>query len=140
MWQATHEATFPGLTRNAVWDAWSDVDRWHEWDRDIEYAKAPEGFREGTRFVLKPKGGPKVNISLLRAAPMQGYTDLAIFPLGRMYGIHDMTDTPEGLKLTITIRVEGLLASLWRRRVAQKVADEAPAQMRSLASWATRAQ
>ncbi|HTE45184.1 MAG TPA: SRPBCC family protein [Gemmatimonadaceae bacterium] len=138
MWQATHEATFPGLDKAAVWAAWADVDRWHEWDTDIEFARADDGFRAGGRFVLKPKGGPRVQIGILRADPLAGYTDVASFPLAKMYGVHDMVDTPHGLKLSITIRVEGPLAGLWRRLVAQKVADEAPHQMQSLAAWARR--
>ena len=136
MWQVTHHAVFPGLSRDDVWAAWSDIDHWHDWDTDIEYAKAPEGFREGSVFTLKPKGGPRVRITLLRAEPRVGYTDLTHFPLARMFGIHDMADVPGGLRLTITIRVEGLLGGLWRKLVAQKVADEAPAQMRALATYA----
>ena len=136
MWQVTHSATFEGLRKDAVWAAWSDVDRWHEWDPDLDFAHAPDGFNPGTRFVLKPKGGPKVNIRLLRAEPLRGYTDLTVFPLARMYGIHDMVETSDGLTLSITIRVEGPLTRLWKTLVAQKVADEAPAQLRSLANWA----
>ncbi|MBA3338418.1 MAG: SRPBCC family protein [Geodermatophilaceae bacterium] len=140
MWQVTHEATFAGLSKDAVWTAWADVDRWHEWDADIEFAKATNGFREGGRFVLKPKGGPRVNIQILRADPSAGFTDLTTFPLARMYGIHDMIETPHGLKLSITIRVEGPLAGLWRRLVAQKVAGKAPTQLKSLEAWARRLQ
>ncbi|HJZ76901.1 MAG TPA: SRPBCC family protein [Vicinamibacterales bacterium] len=136
MWQVTHSETFEGLRKEAVWAAWSDVDRWHEWDPDLEFARAADGFSAGTRFVLKPKGGPKVTIRLLRAEPLRGYTDLTVFPLARMYGIHDMVETSDGLTLSITIRVEGPLTRLWKTLVAQKVADEAPAQLRSLANWA----
>ena len=138
MWQAPHEATVPGLERDAVWAAWADVDRWHEWDTDIDFAKAANGFRAGERFVLKPKGGPTVTIRILRADPGEGYTDLTRFPGARMFGIHDMTETPNGLRLSTTIRVEGPLAWLWRKLVAQKIADEAPDQIRSLAEWVRR--
>ena len=140
MCQATHETTVPGLSREAVWNAWADVNGWHEWDTDIEFATLDGRFEAGATFILKPKGGPNVRIQLLRAAPFVGYTDLATFPLARMYGIHDMTDMPQGLKLTITIRVEGPLGWLWRKLVAQKVADEAPAQMASLSAYARRSQ
>ncbi len=50
-----------------------------------------------------------------------------------MYGIHTFEDTPNGLKLTTTMQVEGLLAWLWVRLVAQGIADglekEMPAQV-----------
>jgi len=135
MWSETHEMTFPDLSRESVWAAWEDVNNWHRWDTDIEHARTAEPFREGARLQLKPRGGPTVNIRFTRVDPLQGYTDLARFPLARMYGIHDMTDTSEGLRLTITIRVEGPLGWLWTALVARKVAAEAPAQLESLAGY-----
>jgi len=83
--------------------------------------------------VLKPKGGPKVNIRFLRAEALKGYTDLTPFPLARMYGIHDMEETQDGLRLRITIRIEGPLSWLWKKIVAEKVAADAPVQLESLA-------
>jgi len=139
MWQATHTAVVRGLDKRAVWNAWRDVNRWAEWDGDIEGATLDGAFEAGARFTLRPKGGPRVRIELVRADPLVGYTDLARFPLARMYGVHDMRDTPRGLELSITIRVEGPLAWLWRRLVAQRVADEAPRQIASLAAFAMRA-
>jgi hypothetical protein len=136
MWQATHKRCFPGLERRAVWALWRDVDPWHRWDRDIEYARLLDPFAPRARFVLKPRGGPRVSLRFERVEPLQGYTDVVRFPLARMYGIHDMEETPEGLKLRICIRIEGPLSFLWRRLVAEKVAAEAPTQMEGLARHA----
>jgi hypothetical protein len=107
MWQATHELSAPGLTKEAVWATWADVDRWHEWDTDLEFAKLTGTFREGAELALRPKGGPTVKIRIVRSVPLCGFTDLTTFPLAKMYGIHDMVETPEGLKLTMTVRIEG---------------------------------
>lgn len=136
MWQVTHSLVVQDVDKTAIWSAWSDVNNWHVWDTDIEHAKLNGDFRAGSSFVLRPKGGPNVNIRLERADPLVGYTDVTVFPLARMYGVHDMVETPEGLRLTITIRVEGILGWLWRKIVAQKVADEAPSQMLALATFA----
>ncbi|MGI9090800.1 MAG: SRPBCC family protein [Gemmatimonadaceae bacterium] len=136
MWQRTQEMTFVGIAKQQVWDAWSDVNNWHLWDTDIEYARMSEPFRAGAKFELKPRGGPRVKIELLRVAKLEGYTDLTRFPLARMYGIHDMVETKDGLRLTITMRVEGPLSFVWRKLVAEKVAAENPAQLESLARYA----
>ena len=135
MWQSTHTAVVPGLDKYAVWRAWEDVNHWHHWDRDIDSAELHGAFVANACFTLHPKGGPSVKIQLVRAEPLVGYTDCTRFPLARMYGIHDMLETPEGLRLTTTIRVEGPLAWLWRKLVAEKVANEAPAQITSLAAF-----
>lgn len=136
MWHTTHFLTVDPALRSAIWAIWADVDRWHEWDLDLEFARLDGTFAAGQTFTLRPKGGPTVPITLLRADAMQGYTDLTRFPGARMYGVHDMRETRDGLELVITIRIEGPLAFLWRRLVAQKVADEAPAQLRALAARA----
>lgn len=135
MWQRTQEMTFAGITKQQVWDVWSDVNNWHLWDTDIEYARTTEPFRAGARFELKPRGGPRVHIEFLRVTPLEGYTDLTRFPLAQMYGIHDMAETKDGVRLTITMRIEGLLSFVWRKIVAEKIAAEVPAQLESLAHY-----
>ncbi len=136
MWESTYTKTFAGVTKESVWALWSDVNHWHEWDKDIEWARMSDAFAAGARFELKPKGGPRVNIRFTRAEPFRGYTDLTQFPLARMHGIHDMEETGDGLKLTITIRVEGPLSWLWKKLVAQGIAADMPGQLDSLAAFA----
>jgi hypothetical protein len=136
MWQATYEQCFPGLTKEAVWSTWTDVNGWSKWDKETDYATLSGCFEEGASFVLKPKGGPKVNIKLTSVAPLKGFTDVTRFPLARMYDVHEMESAAEGLVLKSTIRVEGPLAWLWRRLVAQGVAAGVPKQMNALAQYA----
>lgn len=136
MWQMTHTREFAGLRKEQVWMLWADVDNWHRWDEDIEYARLLDPFEAGARFELKPKHGPKVSLKVVRAEPLRGFTDLVEFPLARMYSSHDMQDTATGLKLISSVRVEGALAWLWRKLVAEKVAAGMPAQMDSLARLA----
>jgi hypothetical protein len=136
MWQATHERHYPNLTREAVFALWADVNDWSAWDRDIEYARLDGPFANGAKFELKPKGGPLVRLSFVRVDEPNGYTDLLRLPLACMYGIHDVVQSAGGVTLRISIRIEGPLGWLWRRLVAQKIADEAPAQMDALACHA----
>lgn len=139
MWEVTHARRYADVSREDVFALWADVNHWHEWDRDIEYARLAGPFRAGANFELKPRGGPRVRLTFVRVEPPAGYTDLLRFPFARMYGIHDVEELPGGITLRITIRLEGPLAWLWRRLVAQKIADEAPAQMDALARKASRA-
>jgi hypothetical protein len=136
MWESTYSKTFADVTKESVWALWADVNHWHEWDHDIEWARMSDAFAEGSRFELKPKGGPRVPIRFSRVEALRGYTDLTKFPLAAMYGIHDMEETPDGLKLTVTIRIEGPLSWLWKKIVAQNVAADMPKQLDSLTAYA----
>ena len=40
-----------------------------------------------------------------------------------MYGEHTFEETPNGLKLTTTMTVKGILSFLWVKIVAQKIVD-----------------
>jgi hypothetical protein len=136
MWQAKYEKAFPGLAKESVWAAWSDVAGWPRWDVELESTKIDGPFQAGTKFVLRPKGGPNVAIELISVEPLAAFTDVSRFPLARMYDVHEMRETPEGLKITSIIRVEGPLAWVWRKIVAEGVAAGVPAQLDALDLYA----
>jgi hypothetical protein len=121
-WEKTHTVRERTLTKQQLWSVWEDVNHWHLWDTDIVSAHLEAPFVEGSTFVLKPKGGPKVRIKLLKVEPHTAFTDVTTFPLAKMYGIHSMRDAGDGLEISHTVRIEGPLSCLWRRLVAEKVA------------------
>ncbi len=138
MWKSTHEVVTQEVTQEQIWSLWSDVNSWHVWDQDIEYARLSTPFAQGFRFELKPKGGPKVKIDIIECVPYKGFTDFTLFPLAQMYSIHSLQDTPEGLKITHTIQVTGPLYRVWRKLVAQSIADGMPTQTSRLIETAKK--
>jgi hypothetical protein len=136
MWQAKHEALFPTLTRNAVWEVWRNVNAWQSWDVDIEFAHLTGDFEPGARFMLKPKGGPHLSIELIAVEAGRSFTDVTHLPLARLFDVHEMEETPQGLLIKSRMYVTGPLAWLWRRLVARGVAAGVPKQMRALAQRA----
>src|SRR4051812_46176577 len=89
-WEKTHRLTVRDLAKEKIWKVWQDVNRWHLWDTDIEFARLDSPFAAGSTFQLKPKGGPKVKIRLVEVEPERAFTDVTVFPFARMYGIHEM--------------------------------------------------
>lgn len=53
-----------------------------------------------------------------------------------MHDTHILEETPEGLKITSTLEVKGILSWLWVRLVAQNVAASAPREMDSVVALA----
>jgi uncharacterized protein YndB with AHSA1/START domain len=132
MWSRTHSDSVRGVKAERVWQVWTDVNRWHTWQPDIEYARLEGDFAPGNRFSLKPRGGPKVNIEIITAVPNQRFTDLTRFPGARMYGDHEFIVRDDALEIRTTMRVEGPLAFLWRKLVAEGVAKGMQAQTAQL--------
>lgn len=136
MWQKTFTKTYPNVTKEAIWHAWADVASWPVWDTELEYCEMKSDFDAGNQFILKPKAGPKIKIILSSIIPFKTFTDYCCFPGARMYEAHFLEETPEGLKITNTITVRGLLSFLWVHLVAKKVAASVPAQTDNLVRYA----
>ena len=132
MWSKSHSQTVKGIKAGQVWKVWTDINHWHTWHDDIEYAKMDGEFKVGSTFLLKPKGGPAVTIALIKVEPNKGFTDLTCFPLAKMYGEHEFVQRGETLEIKTTMRVEGPLSFIWRKLVAEGVANSMKAQTDNL--------
>jgi uncharacterized protein YndB with AHSA1/START domain len=128
MWSRSYSKTVSGLDVERVWKVWTDINQWHTWQADIEYAKLDGDFKVGNAFLLKPKGAPKVNIELIKVEPNKVFTDLTKFPLARMYGSHEFIMHGDELEIRTTMSIEGGLSFLWRKLVAEGVANGMPEQ------------
>ncbi len=128
MWTKTYSALAKDLKPPQVWKIWSDMNLRPSWDLDTEWAKLEGAFEKDSIFYMKPKGGPKLKMSLSEVIPNKRFTDCWSVPFARLYGIHDMEETPEGLKLTTTIQIKGPLGWLIRKLVGEKIVAELPEQ------------
>lgn len=129
MWVRSHSIITKEVTKEQMWQLFADVNNWHTWDRGIDFAKMDGQFEVGNHFILKPKGGPQVKIALIEVIKNQKYVDFTQFPLAKMYGEHTLEETPDGLKITTTMKMEGLFTFLWRKLVAQGIVDNLPTDM-----------
>ncbi len=129
MWKRTHSIVTKEITSNQIWKLFSDVNNWHTWDEGIEYARIEGKFEAGNYFTLRPKGGPDVKVKLLKTEKNVGFLDVTSFPLAKMYDEHVFEETSDGLKITNTITVKGLLSFLWVKIVAEKIALSLPQDM-----------
>ena len=54
MWSKSYSKTVEGLSANLIWNVWTDVNQWHTWQDDIEYAQLDGEFIKGNVFLFKP--------------------------------------------------------------------------------------
>jgi hypothetical protein len=132
MWSATYSITATGIRAQDVWPIWSDISKRPLWDIDTQWASIEGPFTAGAIFYMKPIGGPKLKMTISECIPNQRFTDCYQFILAKLYGIHDMEETPAGLKITTTIKIVGPLHWLLRKIVGEKVVAELPAQTDAL--------
>lgn len=123
MWTKSYSKTVENLDGSRVWRIWTDVNQWHTWQDDIEYAELDGKFKTGNVIRFKPKGGPALKIELTEVKPGSVFVDLTRFPMARMYDSHELIDHGGKLELKSTIRIQGPLSFLWRKLVAENVAN-----------------
>ncbi|MES3003531.1 MAG: hypothetical protein V4787_22755 [Pseudomonadota bacterium] len=137
MWTRSYSKTVKGLSAAQVWQVWSDVDRWHLWQGDIEYARMNGAFETGGSFKFKPKGGPDLTLELSEVRPGSLFIDVTRFPLARMVDSHELIERGSELEIKTTVTMQGPLAFLWRKLVGEDVVKSLPAQTDSLIAQAT---
>ncbi len=140
MWKRSHSVVSRAVTKSQIWNLFADVNNWQTWDEGIEYAKLDGIFEEGNTLKLRPKGGPELTVSLLRVVVNERFIAMTKFPLARMYDDHTFEETSDGLKITITISVKGILGFLWVRLVAKQLADALPSDMEAQIKAASKYQ
>ena len=129
MWTKTYSIVTKEVTKEQMWKLFADVNNWHTWDDGIEFARMEGAFEQGNFFTLRPKGGPDVKVELLETEVNKRFLDVTRFPLAKMYDEHLFEETADGLRMTNTLTVTGLLGFFWVKIVAQKIADTLPADM-----------
>ncbi len=138
MYSKSYSITTNQVTKEQIWKLFANVNNWHIWDKGIEYAKIQGKFEAGNSFLLKPKGGPEVKVELLETVKNKKFVDVTKFPLARMYDEHLFEETPQGLKITNTISVKGILAFLWIKLVAQNIVTNLPSDMEEQVKTASK--
>ncbi len=129
MWTKSHSITTRSVTKEQMWNLFSDVANWNKWDNGIDSSSLHSKFEAGHYITLKPAGGPTVKIELLEVVPCKRFLDRTNFPLAKMWDDHTFEETSQGLKITHTITVKGILSALWVKLVAGKMAAGLPADM-----------
>jgi hypothetical protein len=119
---------YENVKKEAVWQGWIDVVNWPRWDGELEYCDYSGKFTAGNSFILKPKGGPKVHITLSFVEPHTRFVDYCKFFGATMFDDHQVYDEGNGVRIEHTISVKGPLAFLWWHLVAKNVAKGASEQ------------
>jgi hypothetical protein len=132
MWSKTYSTIVNDVTPAQIWQVWSDVENRPQWDIDTEWAELGGPFAVGSTIRFKPKGGPKVSLTITECILNQRFTDCFKFFGSRLYGIHEIKPIAEGLRIITTIKVEGLLWWVLKKLIGEKVAAEVPEQTEML--------
>jgi hypothetical protein len=122
MWTKSYSIVTKEATKEQMWKLFTDINNWHIWNNEIEFAKLEGKFEAGNYYLIQPKNGRTVKVKLIEVIENKHCLELGEFQLAKMYYDHMLEETPNGLKLTSTITMNGLLSFLWVQLVVKKIA------------------
>lgn len=137
MWQSTY-TTRVQAPAQLLFNTMADINHWHEWATDLEYARIDGLAIKGAPFVLKPRGGPKVKLVIEAFEPSSTFTDLAYLPLAKMRTRKTFVQSGNETCITMTVEIWGVLGFLWQRVIGREQIAGAPAQMAAMVAYALK--
>ena len=132
MWHKTYSTETNEVSGLQVWTVLTNINKWGDWDDEIEWMELKGECKINAEFYLKPKGGPKTKLTVTQFEKPAIFADVAHLPLAKMHTIHTLKQSPTGLTIQVDIKITGLLAFLWSRVIGQKQIDGGEAQNRRL--------
>jgi hypothetical protein len=126
MWTKSFSIITKEATKEQMWNLFTDVNNWHIWNDEIQYAKLDGKFESGNSYIIQPRKGPEIKVELLETIEKKRCLERGKFPLAEMYYDHLLEETENGLKITNTISVKGLLGPLWVQLIVKKIASSMP--------------
>jgi uncharacterized protein YndB with AHSA1/START domain len=106
MW--TYEETAKtSATPERVWELWSDVANWPDWNHGIEEIQADGPFAVGTRIRFTPPGEDEVTVTLTGITPGAEFIDEAVFGETVIRTIHRAQRSGDTTILTYRTEITG---------------------------------
>ena len=138
MWHRTYSAITNETSAEALWDEQTDVNNWPAMGDDLEWTRLEGPAGTGKEFFLKPKGGPKVRLTIEQCSRPSVFADKSHLPLCKMVFTHTFSKTPQGVRIDLDLRMHGPLTFLWKKVIGQKQVEDFPAHVQALIAAAKK--
>ena len=123
MWHKSFSTVTQDVTKDQIWTVLSDINHWNDWDKDLEWTELKGEAKPNAEFMLKPKGGPKTRLTISQFDKPNVFADISHLPLAKMHTIHTLSQTSDGVKIQVDIKISGFLTFLWSKVIGQKQID-----------------
>ena len=123
----------------ALWQAWTDMERFPSWDPREEETQLDGPFAAGTTGWSKQRGTPRSPITITAVSPGRSWQVETPLPGGKLVIDHQMGQAEEGAaRLTKRYQAYGPMAVAFRLYYARKIRREMPGSFAALAAEAAR--
>jgi hypothetical protein len=123
----------------ALWQAWTDMERFPSWDPREEETSLDGPFQAGTTGWSKQRGTPRSPITITAVIPRRHWQVETPLPGGKLVIDHQMDEAGDGLvRLVKRYAAYGPMAVAFRLYYGRKIRREMPDSFAALAAEANR--
>lgn len=118
----------------AVWQIWSDVEKWPTWDADLTTSKLLKGaFRDQATVVMKPKSGPQIQATITDYVPNEQFTISSFLPLTSISFKHIIEPLDRGrVKIVHRVEFKGCFSGLFYCLLGSGIRQGLPSSLKNL--------
>ena len=103
-----------------IWDIWTDVPNWKQWDTGLKEARLEGDFATGAKGTLIPDRGPKSRFVISELVPGQSYTFRTRIPFGWLVVKRTLKTAPDRTYFTHDVEFTGLLKRVLGQRLGRR--------------------
>jgi uncharacterized protein YndB with AHSA1/START domain len=116
-----------------IWAACTDVERWPEWDTELDSASLDGSFALGTKGRVKPRRGPEARFSISELIPGESYTLTTRLPLCELKVRRRLTRNDDsGTFFTHVVSFVGPLSFVFGNLLGRRHREALPVVMENL--------
>lgn len=134
MWQGQYEAT-TDVPAEKLFRSIADINNWNKWDDGLKFTKLEGVARSGAAFILKPKGGPNVKMTIDEIQPYR-LVDTAHLFLAKMRTSHEYVQNGNRTTIHFQVEIWGVMGFFWRKIIGENQIKGAAAQTDALIKYA----
>jgi len=121
MWQFEHSVVVHA-SKQVVWQWWTDVEKWPQWDTDLIESAVLGEFAVGTQGRMKVADDALVSFVISEVIPEERFSiKIALFGATLSYTYAMTTEEDGSLKIVHGAHLSGLFGFIWRMLLKSKI-------------------
>jgi hypothetical protein len=107
-------------TTDKIWQVWTDVPNWKQWDKGLKEAVLDGEFIKGTKGRLIPDKGPKSKFIISELVPNKSYTFKTKIPFGWLIVKRTLEQKDGKTFFTHDVEFTGILKKILGNKLGKK--------------------
>jgi len=99
----------------SIWNLWTDVPNWKDWDTELKDSEIDGQFAEGTKGKFIPKKGAKAKFKIVAFESGKSYTFKTKLPLGSLFVKRTLEQKNERTFFTHEVWFKGLTKGIFSK-------------------------